>query len=91
MVNKNVARNEEEFIEDRKENNIRFIKEIFPGANLSEAYKNTLIFEISNEEFDAEILFNNIEEKKESLFITNWAISQVSLEDIFIRLTENDL
>lgn len=91
MANKNVVRNEEEFIEDRKENNIRFIKEIFPGANLSEAYKNTLIFEISNEEFDAEILFNKIEEKKESLFITNWAISQVSLEDIFIRLTENDL
>ena len=50
-----------------------------------------MIFEISNKEFDAELLFNKIEEKKNSLYITNWAISQVSLEDIFIRLTENDL
>ena len=91
LIEKTIALNEDEFIEDRKEGITKFVKDIFPGATLSEAYKNTMIFEISNEEFDAEILFTQIEEKKESLYITNWAISQVSLEDIFIRLTENDL
>ena len=92
MLNdKDFVKNEEEFIEERKDNNVKFIKEIFPGSILVENYKNALIFEISNKEFDAEVLFNKIEEKKNSLYITNWAISQVSLEDIFIRLTENDL
>jgi ABC-type multidrug transport system ATPase subunit len=83
--------NQEEFIEERAQNVMKFIKNIFPNANSSENFKNTLIFEIPNEEFDAEILFNEIEEKKEGLYINNWAISQVTLEDIFIRLTENDI
>ena len=92
MLNdKDFVKNDEEFIEERKDNNFKFIKDIFPGSILVENYKNALIFEISNKEFDAELLFNKIEEKKNSLYITNWAISQVSLEDIFIRLTENDL
>lgn len=81
----------EEFIEERKQNVMKFICTMFPGASLYEDYKNTMILEISNEEFDAEVLFTQIEIKKEELYINNWAISQVTLEDIFIRLTENDL
>lgn len=81
----------EDFLEERSQNVIKFIKNMFSGANLYENYKNTLIFEIPNEEFDAEILFNEVENKKDKLLINNWAISQVTLEDIFIRLTENDI
>jgi hypothetical protein len=32
-----------------------------------------------------------IEERKGPLNINNWAISQVTLEDIFIKLTEHDI
>jgi ABC-type multidrug transport system ATPase subunit len=40
--------NQEEFIEDRSQNVVRFVKGIFPSANLTENYKNTLIFEVSD-------------------------------------------
>lgn len=36
----------EEFIEERSQNVIKFIKDMFPSANLYENYKNTLIFEV---------------------------------------------
>ena len=84
-------KNEEEFVEERKKNIKKSIFNIFPRSVLIECYKNNMIFEISNDEFDSEKLFEMLEEKKNLLFIANWSISQVSLEDIFIRLTENDL
>ena len=82
---------EEKFITMRKEFNIKCIKNVFPNALLVECYKNVMVFEISNEEFNAEVCFNTIEEKKKEMYISNWSVSQVSLEDIFIKLTENDL
>ena len=80
-------KNEEEFIEERKKNIKKNIFNIFPRSVLIDCYKNNMIFEISNDEFDSEKLFEMLEEKKNLLFIANWSISQVSLEDIFIRLT----
>lgn len=67
------------------------LKSKFPNIQNTERYKNTLVYVISNEEFDAEMLFNIISENKAEMKIMNWAISQVSLEDIFIKLTENDI
>ena len=46
--------------------------------------------QISNEDFDAEKLFEEIENRKSEFKINNWAISQVTLEDIFIGLTEKN-
>lgn len=73
------------------ENIDNFIKLVFENSEKRESYKTTLVYFISNEEFDAEKLFNEINDKKEYLKISNWAISQVSLEDIFIKLTEDDI
>lgn len=71
---------------------IEFISGIFPvNCKVNEKHRNAVIFEIGSDVFNPELLFKNIEEKKEELQITNWAISQVDLEDIFIKLTENDL
>lgn len=67
------------------------LKEVFPSTRISESYKSTCVYVITTEEFDAEILFNKLNEIKENLGINNWAISQVSLEDIFIKLTEKDI
>lgn len=69
----------------------RFIKDLFPSSQNTENFKQTLIFEIPNEDFDAELLFNEIQKHKEELSISNFSLAQVSLEDIFIKLTENDI
>jgi ABC-type multidrug transport system ATPase subunit len=83
--------NEDEFIAKRKDDVETCIHNVFPNAVLIENYKNIMVFEISNEEFNAEVCFNTIEAAKKEMFISNWSVSQVSLEDIFIKLTENDL
>ena len=71
---------------------IEFIKGIFPvNCKVNERHRNAVIFEIGSDVFNPELLFNNIEKRKNELEITNWAISQVDLEDIFIKLTEKDL
>ena len=82
---------EDKLITMRKEYNTKCIKSVFPNAELVESYKNVMVFEISNEEFNAEVCFNTIEENKKEMYISNWSVSQVSLEDIFIKLTENEL
>ena len=43
---KNRNLSEEEFLEERSQNIINFIKKFFPNSNLHENYKNTLIFEV---------------------------------------------
>ena len=86
----NIKANEETFISMRKEYNEKCIKNVFPKAKLIGSYKNIMVFEICNEEFDAEICFNTIETSKKEMYISDWSITQVSLEDIFIKLTEKD-
>ena len=69
-----------------------FLKEIFSrNCKLTEKHRSAAIYEIGTDVFNPELLFKKLEERKEELEITNWAISQVDLEDIFIKLTENDL
>ena len=70
----------------------QFLNEIFKNnCKLMEKHRSAAIFEIGSDVFNPELLFQKLEESKEELEITNWAISQVDLEDIFIKLTENDL
>ena len=79
----------EDFNKYHSNNNFKRLESIlkskFPNILNVEKYKNSLVFIINNEEFDAEELFNLISEYKNELEIVNWAISQVSLEDIFIK------
>ena len=81
----------EESIEQKAEKIRKTIVEMFPSSENTENYKSTIVFVITNEEFNAELLFSKINEFKVELGISNWAISQVSLEDIFIKLTEDDI
>ena len=84
--------------EQNKRNELRlkkinnFLKELFnENCKLTEKHRSAIIFEIGSDVFNPELLFKKLEEAKEDLEITNWAISQVDLEDIFIKLTEKDL
>ena len=56
-----------------------------------EKHRSAVIYEIGTDVFNPGLLFDKLEQNKEELEITNWAISQVDLEDIFIKLTEKDL
>jgi ABC-type multidrug transport system ATPase subunit len=85
------VQNDLETQEEKAENVIHFIKDLFPTSQNTENFKQTLIFEIPNEDFDAELLFNEIQKNKEILCISNFALAQVSLEDIFIKLTESEI
>jgi ABC-type multidrug transport system ATPase subunit len=85
-------------IEQNKKNEKRikkikqFLNTIFnKNCNLMEKHRSAAIFEIGYDVFNPELLFQKLEENKEELEITNWAISQIDLEDIFIKLTEKDL
>ena len=85
-------------IEQNKKNEIRikklkkFLDGIFEkNCNLMEKHRSAAIFEIGSDVFNPELLFKKLEESKEELEVTNWAISQVDLEDIFIKLTIKDL
>lgn len=92
IINLQSSLNHEEDASDEKINGVTsLIKELFSTAMVTEKYKNTIIFQIPNEDFDAEKLFSEIEQRKGEYSINNWAISQVTLEDIFIGLTENEL
>ena len=84
--------------EQNKRNELRlkkinnFLKKLFnENCKLTEKHRSAIIFEIGSDVFNPELLFKKLEEAKEELEITNWAISQVDLEDIFIKLTEKDL
>ena len=100
IINLTSANYHEDDISEEKINNVtNFVKNLFQTSQVTEKYKNTIIFQVKykllkqipNEDFDAEKLFSEIEEKKAEFSINNWAISQVTLEDIFIGLTENEL
>lgn len=49
-------------------------------------FNGNFIFQIPMEGFNAEQLFQEMEENKESLKISDWGISQCSLEDVFTRI-----
>lgn len=70
---------------------VNYIKTIFPNSRMVDKYKDKVLFMIPKNEFDAEKLLVNMSNQKEKYGILNWSITQDSLEDIFIRLTEKEI
>ena len=89
-INKNVWK---QLTYKEKLNNIKhFINEIFPkGCSVFEECLYTISFIICYDVVNIEILFKKIEQAKERLFIENWGISQINLEDIFIKFVKKKL
>ena len=70
----------------------QFLDEIYhKNCKLIEKHRSAAIFKIESKVFNPEILFTKLEESKTELEISNWSITQVNLEDIFITLTKNVL
>ena len=72
-------------------NIIFFIKGIFPkGCSIFKECRYSISFNICYDILNIELLNKKLEEAKERLYIENWGISQLDLEDIFIKLIKKD-
>lgn len=67
---------------------ISFIKKVLPNTVLLRRFNGQMVYQVSIEGFSAETLFQEMESNKERLRITDWGISQCSLEDVFTRICE---
>jgi hypothetical protein len=47
-----------------------------------------MVYQVPIEDFSAEKLFSEMETNRNKLNITDWGISQCSLEDVFTRICE---
>lgn len=63
-----------------------FVKDLIPSVLLLQEFNGNFIFQIPIEGFDAEKLFTEMEGNKKKFKISDWGISQCSLEDVFTRI-----
>lgn len=67
--------------------NVReFVQKLIPTVILLQEFNGNFIFQIPIEGFNAEYLFTEMEGNKKRLKISDWGISQCSLEDVFTRI-----
>lgn len=65
-----------------------FVAENFAGARLQEAHGHCLRFQVASEGLDLGRTFAVIEAAKEQLGVEDYAVSQGTLEEVFIRLAK---
>ncbi|ELR11324.1 ABC transporter A family protein [Acanthamoeba castellanii str. Neff] len=74
-----------------------FVRELLPSASLVEKFAGNATYQIPSTNLVISELFEVMEEKKDEadilfqpLLITDWGISQTSLEDVFLTIVRND-
>lgn len=67
---------------------IVFLKKLLPRALLLRNFNSQLVYQVPVEGFSAAEVFGAMESNKANLGITDWGISQCSLEDVFTRICE---
>jgi hypothetical protein len=65
-----------------------FIKQELPSSILIREFNGNFVYQIPLEGFKAENFFHSMEGNRQRLRITDWGISQCSLEDVFNRICE---
>ena len=68
---------------------IEFIQKNVPSSSLTQSFNGNFVFEIPIKSFNLGELFFQIESNKKKLLISDWGISQCSLEDVFTRICKN--
>lgn len=77
--------------EEEEENYKRvkmFIKSFLPQANLKSEFNGNLIYLVPIEGIEVSKVFEVLESSKEELAISDWGISQATLEDVFMEIVE---
>lgn len=67
-----------------------FVRELLPSASLVEKFAGNATYQIPSTNLVISELFEVMEEKKDEAGITDWGISQTSLEDVFLTIVRND-
>jgi hypothetical protein len=65
-----------------------FIKRELPNAILIREFNGNFVYQIPLEGFKAERFYQTMEKNRQRLRITDWGLSQCSLEDVFSRICE---
>lgn len=67
---------------------VDFVKQLQPNAIMIREFNGNFVYQIPLEGFNAEKMFVEMERNRQRLRITDWGISQCSLEDVFSRICE---
>ena len=65
-----------------------FIQQILPKATLLSSFNGNFNYQIPLEGLEVSNVFETLESKKEELLISDWGISQSSLEDVFMKIVD---
>lgn len=65
-----------------------FIKKELPSAILIREFNGNFVYQIPLAGFKAENFYQTMEKNRQRLRITDWGLSQCSLEDVFSRICE---
>lgn len=66
----------------------KFVHKLLPNSLQLRMFNGQFVYQVPIGDFNAQKLFTEIEGNKKNLFITDWGISQCSLEDVFTRICE---
>jgi len=76
--------------ENSNENVKQKIVEKFRNAELKENYLDILTFHLKNVELKYSEVFRKLAEIKEEMGIKDYALTQMSLEQVFLNISQND-
>lgn len=68
----------------------KFVKAFLPGATLLNSLAGTRNYQVPKGDVTLEKVFEEFENKKEKLHITDWAITNTTLEEVFLRISHMD-
>lgn len=66
-----------------------FIKEQLPHSILIRQFNGNFVYQVPLEGFKADLFFYQMQRNRNKLRITDWGMSQCSLEDVFNRICEH--
>jgi len=66
----------------------KFVHKLAPGAILENQLSGTRNYRIPKEQVTLYKTFRKVEKYKEKLHITDWAITNTTLEEVFLRISE---
>jgi len=66
-----------------------YIKNLLPKADLKSCFNGSFVYLVPTEGLEVSKVFEELESKREELAISDWGISQATLEDVFMEIVES--
>jgi ABC-type proline/glycine betaine transport system ATPase subunit len=78
------------FKEGCREQAVAYVSSIIPEATIHVEFKTNIIYEIEKQYVKVSKIFKQIESEKDNVGISDWALSQTTLEDVFLNIVRRD-